>query len=851
VCWGLARHLVINVITALDLREVLPPGEPPVGRGTTHRPAMTKYDPHAVEAKWQERWSRDRSPDREEAAKPRFYFLLMFPYPSGALHCGHWFMYAPPDAKARYLRMKGYNVLFPMGFDSFGLPAENAAIKRNIHPRTWTMRNIEQMRASFRAMGASFDWSREIVTCEPSYYKWTQWLFLEMFRNGLAYRSFAPVDWCPRCNTTLAREQVIGEGRECERCQTPVTKRELNQWFFRITRYADELLDFTGIDWPDRVKLMQTNWIGRSQGGDLHFQAESGDRITVFTTRADTAFGVTFIALAPEHPLVEKLTTPACRDAVERYVKEARRQSEVQRLSVARDKTGVPTGAYAHNAANGERVPIFVGDYVLMQYGSGAVMGVPGHDQRDFEFARTHGLPVRVVVAPPSWNGAPLAQAFEDEGMLVHSGQFDGTPSKDASRQIIQWLEERGFANSVVRYRIRDWLISRQRYWGAPIPIVHCAVCGTVPVPVEQLPVLLPDDVDFVPTGESPLRGHEAFVRTTCPRCGGPAERETDTMDTFVDSSWYWLRYLSPGENKAFFDARQEASWLPVTEYAGGVEHATMHLLYARFFTKALRDMGHLHHGEPFSRLFNQGLVLGADGEKMSKSRGNVVDPDDVVARHGSDVLRCFLMFLGPWSRGGPWSGDGIIGLSRFLHKVWALVVEPAKDALTDPSDDQARAVERKLHQTIRKVGHDLEGYNFNTAIASLMELVNELTTAKRTIISRSDAWKKTMETLALLLAPFAPHLAEELWEVLGHADSIHRQAWPIFDPALAQENTFSLVVQVNGRVRDSIEVARGIGETEARELALRSEAVRRHLGGKQPARVIYVPERLVNVVVK
>lgn len=802
-----------------------------------------EYNPQYIESKWQERWESDRLYHAsEDSDKPKWYYLVMFPYPSGPLHVGHWFMYAPPDAKARYLRMKGYNVLFPIGFDAFGLPAENAAIKRAIHPKEWTYNNIEEMRVSFRRMGSSYNWEREIISCDPEYVRWTQWLFLQMYKNGLAYRTFAPVDWCPKCNTTLAREQVIGENRVCERCDTPVVKRELNQWLFRITKYADELLDFSDIDWPERVKIMQTNWIGRSEGADVVFKSEMGDDITVFTTRPDTLWGATFMVLAPEHPLVDKLTTLDRRSEVESYVAQAARESEVDRTATDREKTGVFIGAYAINPVNGERIPIWTADYVLITYGTGAIMAVPAHDERDFEFANKFNLPIRVVIAPPDWDSQPLMEAYTGDGAMVNSGSFDGTLTAggEAVRKIIVWLEEEKIGTGQVRYRLHDWLISRQRYWGAPIPIIYCNKCGTVPVPEENLPVLLPEDVDFMPTGESPLKYHEGFRQTSCPECNGQAEREIDTMDTFVDSSWYWFRYVNPDYEKGFMDPHRAGYWLPVDQYVGGVEHATLHLLYSRFFTKALHDMGYVDHDEPFLRLFNQGLILGEDGEKMSKSRGNVVDPAEYVSTHGVDVFRTFLMFIGPWSRGGPWSTQGIRGVARFYQRVWDLIMEPSPKVAGVATEDQVAELHRKVHQTIRKVNQDVDRFEFNTAVAALMEFVGYLIGAKETTLTQTDAWTEAIRSLVLLLAPLGPHIAEELWEQLGYEYSVHRQAWPEYDEALAAEETFTLVVQVNGKLRDKLEVPVSITEDEAKELALQSEKVKRHMNDLPPKHVIY-----------
>jgi leucyl-tRNA synthetase len=813
------------------------------------------YQPAVIEKKWQERWEADglyRA--RIDHSRPKWYALTMFPYPSGDLHIGHWYAMAPSDVRARYARMKGYNVLFPMGFDAFGLPAENAAIKHGIHPYQWTMANIERMRKQLKSMGAMFDWEREVITCLPEYYKWTQWFFLQLYKHGLAYRQKAPVDWCPTCNTTLAREQVWGEDRHCERCGTPVIKRDLEQWMFRITKYAEELLNFDGIDWPERVITMQRNWIGRSEGVEFTMQVADSDKsFRVFTTRPDTVYGMTFAVLAPEHPLVEEITTPEHRAEVEAYVFQARRQTEIERLSTEKERTGVFTGAYAINPMNGERVPIYIADYVLMTYGTGAIMAVPAHDERDFDFAKKYGLPIPVVIAPDGWDGSPLKEAYVGEGTMVNSGPFNGMRSTEAWHAIADYMEKHGIGERKVNYRLHDWLVSRQRYWGAPIPIIYCPKCGTVPVPEEDLPVLLPMDAEFMPTGESPLKYHEGFLHTTCPQCGGPAERETDTMDTFVCSSWYQYRYLSPHYDKGPFDPEEGKYWLPVDLYTGGVEHATMHLLYTRFFTKAMRDMGLVDFDEPMLRLFNQGTILGEDGEKMSKSRGNVVNPDDLVAKYGADTVRAYLMFIGPWEEGGPWNSKGIEGVHRFLHRVWSVVVEPGNEAMrsAQPTPEQVRDLRRITHKTIRKVTQDMEGFQFNTMIAALMEFNNYLVRAKDTEVYGSEAWDEAIRTLILLLAPSTPHLAEELWERIGGPYSVHQQSWPAWSEELAADEMVTLVVQVNGKVRDKIVVPVDLPEEEARRLALECPNARRHYEGKEIVQVIYVPRRLVNIVVK
>ena len=641
-----------------------------------------RYDASAIEQKWQERWAADNLYKTDlSGSSDKFYFLTMLPYTSGDLHVGHWYAMAPSDAAARYKRMRGKNVFFPIGFDAFGLPAENAAIKRGIHPRTWTYDNIDRMRGQLKSMGAMFDWYHEAITADPEYYRWNQWFFLKMHERGLAYRKQAPANWCPSDQTVLANEQVVNG--LCERCGAAVIQKDLEQWFFRIREYADELLDFSQMDWPEPIATMQRNWIGRSEGLEVEFGLDvpgvEQKSIRVFTTRPDTIFGVTFMVLAPEHPLVTQITTPEQRDEVESYVDAARHQTEIERLSTEREKTGVFTGATCTNRFNGREVQIWIADYALLWYGTGAVMGVPAHDQRDFEFARKYGLECPVVIAPPDWDGEPLTEAYTAPGTMVNSGQFDGLPSEDGKRAVTDFAEKQGWGQRTITYRIRDWLISRQRAWGTPIPMIYCPKDGIVPVPEDQLPVVLPDDAEFLPTGKSPLARHEGFVNTTCPKCGGPARRETDTMDTFMDSNWYFVRYLSPHiTTPRPVDPELAERWLPVDQYTGGAEHAVMHLLYARFFWKVMRDIGVVHGPEPFLRLFNQGQILGPDGQRMSKSRGNVVSPDEQVARYGADTIRCYLMFIGPWEDGGPFRLDGISGIERWLHRVWNLaIVEP------------------------------------------------------------------------------------------------------------------------------------------------------------------------------
>ena len=819
---------------------------------TAMRTTEFRYRPNEIEAKWRERWASDKLYEvRDDDPRPKWYELPMYPYPSGDIHIGHWYMYAPSDARARFMRMKGYNVLHPMGFDAFGLPAENAAIRSGIHPLKSTMDNIDRMRGQLRAMGTMYDWDREIVTSAPEYYRWNQWLFLQLHKAGLAYRAYAPANWCPSCNTVLANEQVI-EGL-CERCDTPVTHRDMNQWFFRITKYADELLDVSKLEWPEKIRIMQTNWIGRSAGVEIEFDiSEHGledKAFTTFTTRIDTIYGATFVVIAPEHPLVEKLTAPERGDEVNAYVGQARRQTEVERLSTEKEKTGVFTGAYCVNRLNGERVPILVADYVLLTYGTGVVMAVPAHDQRDFEFAERYALPIKVVVAPPEWDGGELKEAYLGEGTQVNSGQFDGLPSSEGMERIADHVEANGWGHRTVNYRLRDWLISRQRYWGTPIPIIYCDECGEVPVPQEDLPVLLPEDAEFLPTGDSPLALHEGFVNVECPNCSRPARRETDTMDTFVDSSWYFLRYASPQCSDGPFDPQAAKQWNPVDQYTGGVEHAVMHLLYARFFTKALRDLGLLDFDEPFIRLFSQGHII-AGSQKMSKSRGNVVAPDEYVSKVGADVVRCYLMFLGPWDQGGEWSDSGINGMARWMNRVWELAQRDARALDGLPQDtDALRDMSRTVHKTIRRVVSDIERFKFNTALAALMEFSNTLNRVWERKGIDSGGWNDAVEKMLLLLAPMAPHISEELWERTGHAFSIHDQTLPQWDPALAADEVFTLVVQVNGRLRDRIEVPVSITEEEARNVALESAGAQQHISGKAVARVIYVPGKLVNIV--
>lgn len=816
----------------------------------------SKYNPSEIEKKWQEKWALDRLyVVRDDDPRPKWYALTMFPYTSGDLHIGHWYAMGPADVHARFKRMNGFSVLHPIGFDAFGLPAENAAISRAIHPYTWTMHNIDRMRAQLKSMGSCYDWEREVITCLPEYYRWTQWIFLQFYKNSLAYRSRAPVNWCPRCQTVLANEQVAGEG-VCERCSTPVTRKDLEQWFFRITKYAEELLDHSKIDWPERIKIMQKNWIGKSEGAEISFDIShmglEEKEIKIFTTRPDTLFGVTFMVLAPENSLVSKLTVPDRKKEVQAYIEKARRQSEIQRLAADREKDGVFLGSYAINQVNGEKVPLWIADYVLSSYGTGAVMGVPAHDTRDFVFAKKYGLPIRIVIAPEGWSGRELEGAWVEKGTMVNSGQFNSLPSTEGSKGICDYLENKRWGKRSVTYRLRDWLISRQRYWGSPIPVIYCADCGIVPVPEEQLPVLLPPDADFKPTGESPLKYNKAFVNTTCPQCHRPAQRETDTMDTFICSSWYYLRYTSPKSSSAAFEKDKIRKWLPVNLYTGGAEHANMHLLYARFFAKAFRDLGLVHFDEPFTRLFNQGIII-YKGHKMSKSRGNVVTPDPYIEEVGADAVRIYLMFVGPWELGGEWSDAGINGMARWLNRVWNIIQEGYKqhpDIKQDAAEENTRKLSHFIHKTIKRVTLDIEDFHFNTMVSGLMEYTNYLAKVQEYGLVKPEAWNEAIKLLLLMMAPSTPHLAEELWGLTGHIYSIHQQAWPKYKEELAREEEITLVIQVNGHLRDRLQVSASISEEEAKRLALSSEKVKAYLNSKKVSRVIYVPGRLINVVV-
>jgi leucyl-tRNA synthetase len=817
-----------------------------------HLGTMRRYEPAEIEPAWVTRWEAEGLFEASEGPadpQPRFYALDMFPYPSGDLHMGHAEAFSGGDAVARYAALRGFNVLHPIGWDAFGLPAENAAIKHGVAPREWTYANIDQQARSFRRMGMSFDWSRRLHTCDPEYYRWTQWLFLKLFERGLAFRKESPVNWCPKDATVLANEQVV-QGA-CERCGTPVERRDLTQWFFRITDYAQRLLDDMDdlVDWPERVVTMQRNWIGRSEGAEVTFSIDqTGDEVPIFTTRPDTLWGVTFFVFAVEHPLVQKLaelggTWDRVRPLLERV-----RSTPLAQREEADTKEGIALGVHAVNPVNGERIPCFVAPYVLMEYGTGAIMAVPAHDQRDFDFARQHGVPVRVVIQPEgeeTLDGDAMPEAYAGEGLMVNSGPFDGERTPQSIAKVAEWLRHQGRGAPAVTYRLRDWLISRQRYWGAPIPVVHCPACGEVAVPEDQLPVELPADVDFTPGGESPLARHATWKAVSCPRCDGPATRDTDTMDTFVDSSWYFFRYCSPQNEDGAFRPEDVRRWMPVSQYTGGVEHAILHLLYSRFFTKVLFDMGLVEFTEPFPRLMNQGQVI-YGGAAMSKSKGNIVEPMPIVERWGADTMRLQMLFAGPFEDDIDWKliagdPDKRPGVTSWLSRVFGAV----DDAVTADAEEP-ESLTRLTHRTVRSVTEDMDRFRFHTAISKLMVLSNEM----RASLDAGQGARAAAEALVQMLAPLAPFAAEELWRVdLGHAESVHRSAWPSFDPDLAHEERVVLVVQVDGKVRDRIEVGADADEAACREAALASENARRSIGDRAIRTVVVRPPRLANVV--
>ncbi|MBE3592265.1 MAG: leucine--tRNA ligase [Thermoanaerobacter sp.] len=809
-----------------------------------------------VDRKWQKRWEETKLYKfNPENVDKKLYCLEMFSYPSGAkLHVGHWYNYGPTDSWARMKKMQGYEVFHPMGFDAFGLPAENYAIKTGIHPYDSTMENIKTMEKQLREMGATFDWDYEVITCLPEYYKWTQWIFLKFFEAGLAYRKKAPVNWCPSCQTVLANEQVI-DGK-CERCGTEVTKKDLTQWFFKITAYAEELLEkLDELDWPEKTKIMQKNWIGKSDGAEIAFKVDGKDlTFKVFTTRADTLYGATYVVIAPEHEIVDLITTDEYKQAVEEYKEYARKQSEIERLSTEKEKTGVFTGAYAIHPLTGEKLPIWIADYVLATYGTGCVMAVPAHDERDYEFATKYNLPIKRVIK--GIGDIDDSLPFVEYGVLIDSGEFTGIKSEEARIKIVEKLKQEGRAEFKVNYRLRDWLVSRQRYWGAPIPVIHCERCGIVPVPEEDLPVLLPYDVEFAPTGESPLKKHEGFMNVTCPKCGGPALRDPDTLDTFVDSSWYFLRYPDNKNDKEPFNKEWINKMLPVDKYVGGAEHATMHLLYARFVTKALRDLGYLDFDEPFKSLVHQGTILGPDGTRMSKSRGNVISPDEYIKEYGSDVFRLYLMFGFAYSEGGPWNDDGIKAISRFVNRVERFIdkfIETRQNPgkTKEEMGDAEKELNYVRHYTIKHVTLDADKFEFNTAIARIMELVNALHKYENEVeVKNMKFYEDVVRDFVKILAPFVPHFSEEMWERLGYEYSVFNQKWPEWDEKALEREMVEIAIQVNGKVRSKVQVPSNAPDEELKQIAFSDERVKSYLDGKEIKKVIIVKNRLVNIVV-
>jgi len=812
-----------------------------------------------IEKKWRPVWQKMNLYATGEAKdKPKFYCLDFFPYPSGnGLSVGHCRNYIPSDVVTRLKRMQGYNVLHPMGWDGFGLPAENYALKMKMHPAKTTAQNAANYKRQFNLIGASYDWTKEINSTDPDYYRWTQWFFLLLFKRGLAYQAMGSQWWCPSCKTILANEQV--EAGKCWRCNSDVTRKVLRQWYFKITDYADRLInDLDKVDWPESIKMMQRNWIGRSEGTEIIFMTVDTDgnkhNIPVFTTRVDTIYGATFMTLAPEHPLVEKLTTSEQKDKVEKYIEESRRESEIERLSTEKEKTGVFTGSYAENPFNGDKVPIWIGDYVLLSYGTGAVMAVPAHDKRDFAFAKKYNIPIKEVISPDGKEHV-LEDAYVEYGIMINSDPFNGLSSEEGIEKLSEFAEERGFGGKKISYRFRDWLISRQRYWGAPIPIVQCKKCGIVPVPKNKTPVLLPEIEDFQPTGtgRSPLAKVDDFVNTECPKCGGPAQRETDTMDGFACSSWYFLRFPNPNSSRAPFDSKMIKYWLPVDLYIGGAEHAVMHLLYARFWTKVMYDEGLIEFDEPFKVLKNQGMMLSYDNQKMSKSKGNVITPDSVAEEFGTDALRAYILFMGPFDQEVKWEQKGIKGVSRFLNRVRDIVLE------FKPYDKNARIKDKKkhralnmwIHKTIKRFTADIERLQFNTAVAALMEYINYLYEIKKDKeVTSSELWTEALETLLRLLSPVTPFLSEELWHVMGHQHSIHKQKWPEYNEDAIKVDEIEIAVQINGKIRSRLQISTNLDEEEIKKLALADKHIKEVTANKTIRKIFVVPGKLVNIVI-
>lgn len=826
-----------------------------------------QYNPQEIEKKWQEIWANNNIYHTENNFdKPKYYALSMFPYPSGRLHMGHVRNYTITDVIARFKKMQGYNVLHPMGWDSFGLPAENAAIQSGRNPAEWTFANIDYMREQLKTLGLSYDWDREVATCKPDYYKWTQWLFLEFYKAGLAYKKEAGVNWCPGCATVLANEQV--EEGECWRCSSVVEKKKLSQWFLKITDYAEELLSdldsLTG--WPEKVRLMQKNWIGKSYGTILKFKVAEldGIEIPVYTTRPDTVFGVTYLVVSPEYPLIDKLITPDNREKVKEYIENASRISEIDRTSTERPKTGMPLGTHVINPLSGEKVPIWTGDYVLVEYGTGAVMGVPAHDVRDFDFAKIYNLPIKEVIRDPqrAEEDSELIQGYVDAGIIINSGEFTGLDNEEGKQKITQWAEKNNAGHGQVQYRLRDWLISRQRYWGAPIPVIYCDECGIVPVPDNQLPVLLPEDVYFKVQGKSPVATSKSFVHTTCPKCSKPATRETDTMDTFICSSWYYLRYADPKNEQKVFESDLVNKWLNVDQYVGGIEHAILHLLYSRFFVKFLRDRGLLNFNEPFENLLTQGMVL-KDGSKMSKSKGNTVDPDDIFRNYGADTARLFILSDSPPERDLDWSDEGVEGCFRFLSRVWRLVNNARENIdinLPEPPVEElspdTKELLRESHRVVKKILNDINTeFQFNTAISKCREFVNFIYDYVNKKESYNEGDKAVLSraiiTLTKLMAPIVPHMTEEIWHELCYEGSIHLTEIPKYDESLIVSENITLVVQINGKVREKLTLPAGVSDKEAEEAARSNSKVLSYIEGKEIVKVIVVPNRLINMVIK
>ena len=821
---------------------------------------LDRYNFSEIEAKWQKKWE-DENVFKvvEDKDKEKYYVLEMFPYPSGKLHMGHVRNYSIGDVLARFKKMKGYNVLHPMGWDSFGLPAENAAIKNNVEPSVWTWNNIDEMRKQLKELGLSYDWEREVATCHPDYYKWMQWIFIQFYNKGLAYKKENPVNWCPSCQTVLANEQVV-DGK-CERCGTLVGKKELSQWYFKITDYAERLLD--NLDklpgWPNKVKLMQKNWIGKSIGAEVTFEIEGYDKgLDIFTTRADTLYGVTYMVLAPEHPYLRDLVAGSEYEAeVDKYLDEVQHLSDIERTSTTKEKTGVFIGRYCINPLNGKKVPVFISDYVLMDYGTGAIMAVPAHDQRDFEFAKAFDLEIIPVVDPedPEVDLYNLKEAFAAEGRMINSGKFDGMNNKEAIEKVIEYLEEEGIGRKTVNYKLRDWLISRQRYWGTPIPMIYCEDCGWVPEKEENLPVMLPTDVEFTGKGESPLATSRTFVDTVCPVCGKPAKRELDTMDTFLDSSWYFLRYCDAQNKDEAFSKEKTDYWMNVDQYIGGVEHAILHLMYARFFQMALYDLGLVSDEEPFKNLLTQGMVI-KDGAKMSKSLGNVVSPKEIIEKYGADTARLFILFAAPPERELDWSDKGVEGSYRFINRVYRMVYEFSQKYSDAPDDYEIKTEADKsmaywMNYAIKKVSDDIgERFNFNTAISTIMEMVNEMYRYKEGEVN-TGLYTAAIRNLIIMLAPFVPHVTEEMWEHLGYGGSVHDQSWPEYDESALVKDTVEIVVQINGKIKEKINIAGDLSREEMEKTAMENDKVKGLIDGKNVVKVIAVPGKLINIVVK